>query len=79
MVRFLLSSSAPFTHSNQQTMTYETEFLTANNADAERQYFSDYYQEAEEEYGDDNSTYFDTYSTFDADDYEYQQDLAMMY
>lgn len=59
-------------------MTYETnEFQpTALTYQAERTYFDAYYQEAEDEY---YGTHFDAYSTFDENDYEYQQDLALAY
>lgn len=56
-------------------MTYESAIESLPAAltyEAERTFFDAYYQEADDEY----STHFDCYSTFDENDYEYQQDLA---
>jgi hypothetical protein len=57
-------------------MTYESNqsLPSALVLNAERQYFDSYYQEADED--NEYSTHFDAYSTFDENDYEYQQDLA---
>jgi hypothetical protein len=44
--------------------------------DAERAYFDAYYNEVEELAYD---THFDSYSTFDENDYEYQQGRALAY
>lgn len=56
------------------TYEYDETIAAALTAEAETLYFSDFADDYE---SNDYDTHFDAYSTFDENDYEYQQDLAM--